>query len=352
MRLIALQVLSIAAVVIGLAGCQSGPRWAWWKPKEASEDKSLLARSADPTLPSAQSTPQVAEAKGLQPAAPPSSTNLAAAGKLAVATPGSVPPVSQATISKAPAASYPIATPSGESVPISPVAMPTTVAAGPAPAAGGMTASSVPIAASRSTPAANPYDPDGYPGASPSTTVDQPLTGVDRYAASQTADRYGMAPLPSPSAASASAPGAASSEIAGPAPTSAPTSAPTGGGANDDRYGLATAERYGSSSAPSAATPTPLERPAPAAPSVPRASVGPSASAGVQVSASAGQYRPGGTSSYPSAPASQHVEVASRAVGSTSPSTSAQGIEGGGASVPWSPPGTSVPASGTAVRTY
>ena len=60
------------------AGCQSGPRFAWWKHDKAPDDTSAVARSATtPTLPSAQATPQAVAVAGLTPAAPPSSTQSA-----------------------------------------------------------------------------------------------------------------------------------------------------------------------------------------------------------------------------------------------------------------------------------
>src|SRR5690348_3546565 len=82
--------ITIAALV-ALTGCQSGPGWAWWK-HDSAPDASAVARSAEPKLPSAQSTPQPVAIAGLTPTAPPSSANLAAAG-----APGATPSVAGAT---------------------------------------------------------------------------------------------------------------------------------------------------------------------------------------------------------------------------------------------------------------
>src|SRR5215212_2666944 len=74
------------ATLAALSGCQSGPqRWAWWK-HDSAPDASAVARSAEPTLPSAQSSPNAVAVAGLTPAAPPSSANLAATNSPAVGT--------------------------------------------------------------------------------------------------------------------------------------------------------------------------------------------------------------------------------------------------------------------------
>src|SRR5687768_16854955 len=123
-------VFAVAAV----AGCQSGPRFAWWKNDKAPDDTSTVARWASPTgkpaLPSAQTKPEAVAVAGLTPATPPSSSNLASAGtpmsgitgalaplaRSATApptasgtpTPPSVPiPVTSSTLANAPAATYP-----------------------------------------------------------------------------------------------------------------------------------------------------------------------------------------------------------------------------------------------------
>src|SRR3954464_580536 len=80
----AVRKLFTIVALAALSGCQSGPqRWAWWKHNSAP-DASAVARTAEPTLPSAQSSPQAGAVAGLPPAAPPSSTNLAATSSPAV----------------------------------------------------------------------------------------------------------------------------------------------------------------------------------------------------------------------------------------------------------------------------
>jgi hypothetical protein len=65
----------------------------------------------------------------------------------------------------------------------------------------------------------------------------------------------------------------------------------------------------------------------------------------------AGQYRPGGTSSYTSSPAAQPVEVASRPSPPTSTGSQPQDAQSTDTSVPWSPPASSTPA-GSGTRAY
>src|SRR6476646_7969174 len=56
MRLKAAQLSVVVVVATALAGCQSGPRWAWWK-HDAAPDASATARTAEPVLPSSQAKP-------------------------------------------------------------------------------------------------------------------------------------------------------------------------------------------------------------------------------------------------------------------------------------------------------
>ena len=79
MKRTALRSLTLFAIVAAVTGCQAGPRFAWWKHDKTPEDSSAVARSAKPTLPSAQSKPEAVAIAGLTPATPPSSSNLAAA---------------------------------------------------------------------------------------------------------------------------------------------------------------------------------------------------------------------------------------------------------------------------------
>ena len=152
--------------------------------RKAPDDTSAVARSAAPALPSAQSTPQAVTIAGLTPAAPPSSTNLAAASGSATAgatalaapraPPASIPVTSTSTLANAPAtnpsaqdtlADRLVSTPSSKSTAPSPLA-------------------AVPNAAAVAT--AGPYDPNAYqPSASPVST------GLDGES-SNSVDRYGV----------------------------------------------------------------------------------------------------------------------------------------------------------------
>ncbi len=105
MKFFVQRITTLIVVSAILTGCQSGPRWAWWK-HDTAPDSSAVARSAEPQLPSAQSTPQAVAAAGLTPAAPPSSANLAAAGASPSPQNISIPVTSSATVANAPAASY------------------------------------------------------------------------------------------------------------------------------------------------------------------------------------------------------------------------------------------------------
>ena len=186
--------------LLALAGCQSGPKWAFWK-NDAVPDASAVARSAEPKLPSSQSTPTPVAIAGLTPAASPSSTNLAAAGT--PAAPGALPN------SPANALADKLTAPKA----VAPAAV-----AAAAPPAGASVSS---LTASPAAPAAGPYDPKGY---KPATTLASVGTGA--AAGAGEVDRYGMSSA-TPSPYQASAPAAIS--------TSSP--APAGG----DRYGAASA---------------------------------------------------------------------------------------------------------------
>jgi hypothetical protein len=71
-----------------------------------------------------------------------------------------------------------------------------------------------------------------------------------------------------------------------------------------------------------------------------------SAVATVELTSPAGQYRPGGTSSYNVTTANQHVEVATRPSATT---TAPEQPIAPASSVPWTPPGAA--PSGTGTRT-
>src|SRR6476620_2731637 len=105
MRSKAVQLSVVVVVATALAGCQSGPRWAWWK-HDAAPDASATARTAEPVLPSSQAKPQAVAVSGVTPTAPPSSANLAAAGTPTTPPSVSIPVTSSNTLAAAPSASY------------------------------------------------------------------------------------------------------------------------------------------------------------------------------------------------------------------------------------------------------
>jgi len=356
--------LAVAAVIAATFGCQSGPRgWAWWKKDGAPTDTSVVARSADPKLPSAQSMPQAVSPDGLQPATSPSAANLAAAG--AATTPGiSVPPLSSTAGETPPLANYSAVdaavdkltggSAAASATPTSPSSSPlvgNSIAALPANG----TAAHVPP---MSVPTTGPYDPNSY---KPSTSATSSNSGsgaasVDRYQMAG-ADRYGSMPASEPiSAAPAPVP-----QSVGAVPAASPATVATAG----DRYGLGTPAATTTTAPPTTSvTSTPssaaIGSTTAAPPITPTSATGatgsntvaslvasPSAlptspSAPVATTAQAGQYRPGGTSTYTGTRPAQHLEVATRpapaASTSVAPTTTAQPATG---SVPWTPPTTS-----------
>lgn len=342
MRLSAIRMLMIAGIVAGSVGCQSGPRWAWWKRDQAPEDTSLVARSAAPTLPSAASTPQAIAATGLQPAAPPSSANLAASGAPPAIPSISIPTTSPSTtIANAPLAAYPSAN-------VAPAA--SIAATSPVAAPAGSVSAGTPLqsAAVASVPSTGPYDPKGY---QPTTLLAATPAGTPG-SATPDPDRYSMA------ATDATLPPTPDRY----APAATPAVTPTG----MDRYGQVQPDRYGGS----ATTPQVGQSPAIAVQSMPATAAiappiatatapmaaAPGVAATVQLTSPPGQYRPGGTSSYTSGGSAQHVELAARPappVPSYAPTPQA-GASPTGTSIPWTPsaPVTPNQSTGAGIRTY
>src|SRR4051812_45969969 len=195
MTLKAVGKLFTISALAALSGCQSGPHgWAFWK-HDSAPDASAVARSAEPTLPSAQSTPQPVAVAGLTPAAPPSSANLAAAkapgttspvaGTPALPPSMSIPVTASATLGGVPPTAYPN--------PANSLADKLTSAPSAATKASTTAVSTsslpplpptTPLAAASSPPAAGPYDPKAYkPSAAlASTGTDAPggVGEVDR----------------------------------------------------------------------------------------------------------------------------------------------------------------------------
>jgi hypothetical protein len=335
------RVFAVVAVLscLCMVGCQSSPRWAWWKKDAAPEDQSLLARSAAPALPSAQATPQAVESSALQPASPPSSANLAATGGGSATGGSMIPASSAATLANAPPASYPTDGSDGGSL---------------AAPMSSLTPSATPPQTTAQVPAAGPYDPNAYqPSAALTAATSSPASesgdryslgaggmATDRYAAGHemTAPTPGVTPPP-PTSALADRYNLSSTPPATTGGAMAPTGAP-----EVNHYDSAERARYAAASPPTVET-----APAPAATVTPPAQP----STTVQVSSSAGQYRPGGTSSYTVAPMqpvpTQPVRVA------TQPGPASGGEKDLSApthgSVPWSPPASS-PGTASEYRAY
>ncbi|MFO0790569.1 MAG: hypothetical protein U0805_14025 [Pirellulales bacterium] len=372
------------AVVVAATGCQTVQRFAWFKRDKAPEDSSAVARSAKPELPSAQSNPQAVAVAGLTPAAPPSSTNLAA----------SATPAIGATAATAAAAGPP--TPPSVSIPVTPStpAPPSATTAGAAPASPfptdngladklvsspssklGATAglgttqptSALPAAGSLTTPkpaaiaAAGPYDPNAYkPSAAPAS--DDAAGGaddVDRYAINSSLPA--AAPATSPYAGAASVPPASSSASSGalqsdpadrygsPRTSTAPP-VMAGTTALTDPAAVA-ADRYSNPTLPSLAAKTPnvaattstasgatgglASVPAGQVPTAPAATQTP-----IRLTSAPGQFRPGRTSTYSGTVQAGAIQVATRplAPGTTAtPATNAP-------AQPWAPPAAASPA--------
>jgi hypothetical protein len=320
----------------------------------------------------------------LQPTASPSSTNLASTGSTLSTTPLGVQPASPATITNAPLATYPTTgAPPASDVPPLNVASTRPATAGTVPSrtatpnASGLTAAQQ-TAALASVPAAGPYDPNAYrPSASlaasqpsgttpatdrygsyasaaplasdpPASTPISTSAAVDRYALpaattssapgpAASADRYATAPSVSTGVVNSQA-GTAAMDPYGPLPGSAPISPNTTGLASSAAPAepAATTEPANLSSVP----PNAIAAETAAAAQAPVA-----ATATVQIQSPAGQYRPGGTSSYTSTAGGNRVDVASRpgAPATSTPSVPASTTP---ASDPWTPqpaPPTSTP---------
>jgi hypothetical protein len=295
--------LTFAAALAVMSGCQSGPRWAWWKHDDAPTDTSAIARTADPQLPSAQTTPQPVAVAGLQPAASPSSTNIASAAGTTTAPTATTPMGTPSTIANAPLANYASAGAMADKL-----TAPSTTAPATASAAG-------------------PYDPNGY---RPSTAVASTTSGDSGTAS---ADRYGITPI-----------GGAPPATTAPQRTAenVPAVQPTTTAAAGDRYGLGT---------PATATTPQTVASLTASPSTPRVAA-PAATTTVQTP-SPGQYRPGGTSTYVGTSPAQYTEIATRPAPvapspyATAPTAVAPTTAPSTGSEPWAPPATTSPSVGS-----
>ncbi len=360
------------AALMALSGCQSGPRWAFWK-HDAAPDASAVARSAEPKLPSTQSTPQAVAIAGLTPAAPPSSTNLAAAAtpaanSVAAGSPTAppnlmIPVTAQTTYPSSPADALADKIATTPNTAGKTATLPTAMAAQPASASPATQS----VAA---TPAAGPYDPKGY---KPATTLAS--VGPDTGSGTGEVDRYGMnsaSPYSAPAATSiASAPPvspstdqygpvSAASSLAADAPPASSTAATTSTTSATTPVATPLADRYAMPATPPSTTGFGSE-PVASTASVANAALTtttanapattpvafPSSIATTAVAA--GGYRPGGTSSYVYDMVAPPVEVASRPAPPT-PTLPASTGTIGSSSDAWAPPAPATTPAGT--RTY
>jgi hypothetical protein len=341
----AISKLVIASIVTtGLSGCQTASRWAWWN---RGDGESTVAQSAAPTLPSAAATPQAVDVPGLEPASSPSAANLAAAQSPGSVPNRSLPAASDATIANAPFASYSTT----NAAPVSSAAV-----SGMSPAS----RSTTPATAIASVPPSGPYDPNGYKASEPFAVAPSiPFDGAagnPLRTAAATVDRYSMPtansqtqPVDSPYAAAS----AAASVSAAATPKDRyvlPTVAATNSQQTDTgsvSSSVAAAPPKNSPEAAFANSPAPAaSQPAASQPAVVTNAidVAPDSASTVQLSTPAGKFRPGGTSDYTAANATDHIEVASL------PDT-AKPTSPAGTSVPWSPP-SAAPADTERIGTY
>ena len=339
MRLSAIETVMIASMVAGLAGCQSGPRWAWWKHDRVASETAVAESAAAPSLPSEGAAPQAVAVAALEPVASPSAANLAATG-----VPTGIPAVSMPAPSSVPGVD--IASTPG-------VGMPTSA-----------TAAAVPQStAVAGTPSAGPYDPNGYqpvttPSA-PSATIaaEVPVVG-DRYAAASPsaplhATGSPVSPVDARTPVVNSPPSNMATETGDRYATTA--AALTSTDLGNDRYGQAVTDRSTSWPVTDVATSSPptVSTPAPTVTeSAPLNATAANSKASVQLASPAGQYRPGGTSSYTGTFPADHVEVATRPASPASTQLPPQSTLPAGTSDPWAPPATSVPAGGVGTRIH
>lgn len=405
-------IVAILVSVMLVAGCKSGPKFAWWKRDKPSDDTSAVARSAETALPSAQSTPQAVAVAGLTPAAPPSSTNLAAASS-ATASAGTTTgttlhgATSTGIAQGATATPSPLAGPTAQGTPLanySPQnAMADRIAATPSARTGataGATAGATPgmmpgaPATGAAVAAAGPYDPNAYQGSAGAGAV-----AVGALEASD--DRYGLgntAAAPratAPMAATAAAPIPAHSNL--PANSTVPTNQSL---ASDpaDRYGSSrtstappalpgmtpitdpatvAADRYANPNLPSLAhnnaagnvaglagatgATQPLASgattlPITSLPTAPQTATTVSPAA-VRLASSPGMYRPGRTSTYAGSASYSPLKIASRpkpvaATGSTVTSTATTTAVTPATSAATPTPSSAVPPSAGATQPW
>ncbi len=393
-----------AVTIIGLLGCQSGPRWAWWKDSGTPPtDTSLVARTAvdsadtaspstDPAgvvapdfselasnsvvpnavqetgLPSAQATPQTIAARTGPAPSPPAAVAQNSVAQNSVAQnsvaqnsvaqnsgPGVLPLGSAGTIAQAPIASY--------SPPVTPPSLVSSAPSTAPPSASSVASVAVPT--SPTPKLAGPYDPARYqaprspriaaaPGGLPPGRYPMPARN-DRYSTNTgpptgLSDRY-AAPLASGTAPKASA-SQQTAQTKVPATGSSLATIPTPRQTEPGQMNAGTStrsigDRY--AALPPATGPAAVAQAGgpPTAAAIPQAVPQMSSVATVEATTPAGQYRPGGTSTYPS----EQVELARR----PAPTGSVGGPQAEGVTVPPTRyPGYTParPTTAPATRTY
>lgn len=177
--------LSLAMLfVVTSVGCQSsgGSRWAWWNPlSSSSEDATLVARTA-PALPSDSATPKI---EGI--AAP--ATTLAAAAPAVKTTNPALPTI----VASSPAPAFQ-SSPTAEATKIASTPQIPSKPATPAVKAPGYPLAAIPAMANttQQSAAGGPYDPNGYKetATTVATTTANPMG--DRYG--NLGNRYDSAP--------------------------------------------------------------------------------------------------------------------------------------------------------------
>jgi len=383
-----LSVTVLSVLTLAAAGCQSGggSRFAWMNPwSKSPADASLVARSA-PQLPSAGATPPGGEGAALANSAAPafdagSTSTIAAAPTASYPTTG----LGAAAPAVAPTSGYPQTgsglpgggPPSYPATATASTARPKPPTAAPAMAGPPQVASVLPSLnkpaptmpnssmPSRSQPStgSGPYDPSGY----------QESAAVATATPSFPPNRYGSpdasASPSSPYRSVASAPAdAGSSALA--SPPSSPPSSPAGryGGVATATPMSSTTQGFPSPTAPAgrypavaSASPAAVATPTASASPYPQAGISPAppvtpglgslpgtavapASAEVKIASAPGEYRPGGTTSYP-------VSVASRAAPGPAGSTPAS-YPATGAAPADNQPGSSYPGSSSPAPAY
>jgi hypothetical protein len=322
----ALRSLSLLATLAAVVGCQSAPHLAWWKQDKVAENSAVAATSKTPALPSAQSSPSPVAIAGVTPGATSPATAMAAATPAVGATAFTSPAVSPPNA--------PLSIPVAASAPLSASPPPTENSLADKLVLKPKSSATAPLAATTPPPASTvaasgPYDPNAYKPTQAMASSNALGNGTDGP------DRYGAIASAAPTASPASLPPASPSQALasdpadryGAARTSTTPTAMPGQTPMTDPTALSS-DRYANPKLPSYST----KAAATLAATGVSASVPP-----VKLASAPGQYRPGGTSSYPDASSTTSpVEIASR----PAPPSAMPPAAADTGSQPWSPGST------------